>query len=468
MYKFVFCILLGFSFCKLHAQEISCTESFRAIDSNSYEIIEKVGQETKILIKEENGYFLNIFNDKMELVKSSFTNIPKSIFCLTSIKKDKGTYIFYLNDSKTGQTDLYITTLTNIFDTLLRPIKWELPIKFKDFHWTVNENKSVIVASYQQMERDNDSLLISVFSINGSFLWARNIEIDDSYAAGDYKINVSNDTNVIINTPFYYSNTRLKQIKIDVVSKDRRKSYLIKDQLKINEVEHFFLAMDNKTTKANCLFTIISAGKNSTCQLAKINLDLRNDSLEMPVFANLGEQVKGIQKEDFGQYLPQDVIFSSDSSMYLLMEFRDSTESYVTNETNINTLLVTQQRLTKIVSKHFANNIYVIKLNKNFVVENQSVLIKMQNAESEQIPYLGFVLMKQRDQIVYICNDLETTRLIKTIRLNGKNEINYGSMSKGEKDEFYMLLQQGKQVSAKEILVPAFKNKLVAFMKIKF
>ena len=127
-----------------------------------------------------------------------------------------------------------------------------------------------------------------------------------------------------------------------------------------------------------------------------------------------------------------------------------------------------RNRNSSTANRHHADNITILSFDKNGKLEWNSVIHKEQ-FDDESGDYISYQLMNTGGQLHFVFNQEEKRQqLLNDYTLTANGELNRNPTLKNLDKGFEFLPKFGKQVSARQVIIPCYYRNFVCFAKLEF
>lgn len=446
----------------------SNSKIFEGRNAEQFTIVGKLGQETNIIMCNDSSIGLYAFNNEMQLVRNVDLGINTKAESFQPVLQNNQIGLFYaLQDKKIN--GIYYKSCEPIAPTLLEPII-RLPYNATASKWVVSENKKIYLCYTAFKRSGQDSILFHSFSMDGKMISTQAIELEKAIDFNNFQVFLGNDSTILMEmTKRRFNSKIIDNIDLFIFrEKQLKKKTLEKKSSEDTFVGDAFFSINNQQQCLEMYSLNIGRSKSDPSVFAKAMYFWRDDSYIDTTNAVLSlKSIRNFDMESLEKYKIESIIPLSDGGKIVLAEYQDTSESYIAIEPTLG-LASSQFRNTRTISKTYHNDILVFKLDAIFNIVSTAVLYKNQNLEAEESDYLGFCLMKQREKLIAIHNDVERWGDIRFMELSNNFSSKYVIRSQATPNNLPLKNKEAKQISNREIIIPCSRERKVSFLKINW
>jgi hypothetical protein len=465
-----------------HAQEVTYSEYQKFdIKGGDYAVVGKIGDRIYTYRGTSEGFFLDAYNDAMQLQATVVLDFfPKKIYEVRFVTYATGITLLY--QSVEGNKIVQYAALLDDKGRLKKP-----PVKLD------NTRTGLLGATgtYYMMAVSENKNSIVVYEAN---IHKRELELSCIWLDGELKVQKRSTAKYSAENDLAYSDPVVGNdgvVYIPVYTPTGVKDYA--DQLwilNLNPGETKFTAKElplSDLFAANTYMKIDNAKKHM--YIGGFYSDKKNGNYEGVLYANYNmttgtyDQVKHIpfderlrnetgersRRRAFDDYKVKQLIVKNDGGFVLVAE-----EYYMsTRNANLGAggyySSYFYGPMSRSVREFHYNDIVALSYNDQGQRDWHTFVRKEQYSQEDGGMFSSYALMNSGGALGFLFNDYNASRSkiqFATIDAQGKQNLN--ALAAGGKEDPDWLPRAGKQVAAKELVVPCLRKKQICFAKVVF
>jgi hypothetical protein len=451
----------------IHAQSMAQTPDCKLDGKIPYVIIGKQASVTTICMQTEDGYQVRKFNDAMaELSRIDLPCIPNDCNQLFFIKQGLTYNAIYQINARNKQL-LYSQSLDSNFKIMaaakLLSVVNNNSESIIETAWS--DTKQQICWYYVSDSSDYHNLYYLLYTQNTQdALWRcisikRNDEkLKIQCIVADYQnivfaaMTIAKN-NTITNASIYHAtSSTLNVITIDSLALS---NYQIQQFDAVNQkLVCCFLHVPNEDannyscTKVEYLLAPKQVTKSKRIALGKITTNV------LPSFTP-------------ANFLPRQLILAKNGNLILVTEYFENQE-IVTN-TDVNTGSIGGPfRISRWIKRFSYGDVLLYSISNTDSVLWLKNISKMQTTENDEGVFSSYAAFIKQASIGILFNTLDHSQTLQLAMIDKQANINYAIVSDNKVDAKNLVFKKAKQISNNELIVPAIRQNIFSFVKIRF
>jgi len=476
---FLIALIVSFSSINANAQGVvySPYEKYD-VHNGSFAVVGKVGERTYVYRTSDDGYFLDAYNDNMERIATVILDFfPAKIYAASFIAYPDKIMVLYQGVEGAKLTQ-YAALLDGNGKLLKRPVSIATDHigLFSSgrtyFSFAVSGDKKNIVV--YNADDKGDKLV-------ANFVWLNDeLQIDQKAAASfDAGNDVSHGDPLIGNDGAIYFPAytavggknyadglwMLKLVKGE--KKFTAKEFPLGD----NYAGGTFMKMDNDQQRVY-IGGFYSDKKNGNYQgILYANYDLATSDFQnvktIAFSDKLREAAGGNEKRALNNYQVKQMIIKNDGGFVLVSEdvFITSRSSYAPGFGYYSWYY---PAMANYVREYHYDDVLCVSCDADGNIQWQSFIRKNQYSQEDNGIFSSYALINTGGALGFLFNDFNTRRsTIQLASVEADGKVNIKSLST-QSDDPDWLPRQGKQVGAREIVIPCLRKRQICFAKVVF
>ncbi|HMG82470.1 MAG TPA: hypothetical protein VK559_05505 [Ferruginibacter sp.] len=463
-------------------QIISYSDPIKGDPRTDFQIIGKVGGNIIIFKNVKDDYNITVYDNEMKLKETvPLDFLPDKTFNVNYIAYQNFFYLIYQYQKK---RIVYCSAVK--VDEDAKVIGQPINIDTTDIGNHVNKIYAVVNSEDKQKImiaktlQQNDALSITTMLFDNTLQLIKKAHQDFSYNDDRTIFNnlfVDNDGDLFFNIAtknygkdYYY--------KLDIVTKPAlADSFSINNiDLKEKYITDIYVKVDN-INKHAILNAFFYTEKRGNVQGIYANVwDKQTNSPQSNVFISFGDSVRqalkreGRMKEALNNFQIKNVTVKKDGGYILMAEDYTAQQSGGTINNNpyyFNPFFNPYGFNTPSVTTYYCQNIFIVSIDKNGMPEWNNVIAKDQYHDNDDNPLSFFTFNTGGEIHLFFNETIKRTEYLSDISVKANGDINKNAEIMPTKG-YGFLPKFGKQVGAKQFILPCVRNNAICFAKIDY
>jgi hypothetical protein len=480
--RLIFCVTLLLSAPMAWSQEVIYSPYSKfEIRSGDFAVIGKVGSRLYTYRGSSEGFFLDAYNDSMELMATVVLDFfPKKINQTRFVAYPDHFIVLY-QALESGKVIQYAALLDNMARLVKGPMvlssaKTGLFGQYRDyFSSAISDDKKGIVA--YGVEEKNEAIDFTGIWMDDQLNIQRRVTA--SFKADN---DITRGEGILGNNGVFYfpaytatgAKSFADQLWLLHIPRDSGRFSAVEYPLNDLYVANTYMKLDNLNGRIY-LSGFYSSKRNGSYEgMLYSYFDINENSFQnrktLPfdeaLLSATGERSK---KRAFDNYEVRNMIIRKDGGFVLIAEdfyvtTRNNNPGYGGYYTNYSSPFMAQN-----VREYHYGDIVALSYDKEGNREWNAFARKNQYSQEDGGMFSSFALLNTGGMLGFLFNDFNSSRSrVQLATVDGEGKVNMRSMAAGDKDDPDWLPRSGKQVAAKEMVVPCLYKRQICFAKIVF
>jgi hypothetical protein len=452
------------------------------IRSGDFSVIGKVGSRLYTYRGSSEGFFLDAYNDSMELMATVVLDFfPKKINETRFIVYPDHFIVLY-QALESGKVVQYAAQLDNMARLVKGPVvlssaKTGIFGQYRDyFSSAVSDDKKGIVV--YGAEEKNDAIDFTGIWMDDQLNIQRRVTA--SFKADN---DISNGEGILGNNGVFYlpaytatgSKSFADQLWLLYIPRDSGRFSAVEYPLNERYVVNTYMKLDNINSRIYLSGFYSSKRSGSYEGMLYSYFDINSNSFENQKTLPFDDGLLGAtgernKKRAFNDYEVKNMIIRKDGGFVLIAEnFYVTTRNANPGYGGYYSSSYSSPFMSQNVREYHYGDIAALSYDKEGNREWHAFVRKNQYSQEDGGMFSSFALLNTGGMLGFLFNDFNSNRSrVQLATIDGDGKVNMRSMAAGDRDDPDWLPRSGKQVGAKEMVVPCLYKRQICFAKIVF